>query len=61
MNNALISSVSSIAQNTNISMSLHGWPATVAVIGLGAIAGLTIVTVTKIKTSKSTAQNSGII
>ena len=51
MKNALINSVSSIAQNTHISVGLTGWPAAATVIGLGAVAGITIVSIVYIKTS----------
>ncbi len=51
MKNALINSVGCIAQNTHISIGLTGWPAAATVVGLGAIAGLTIVSVVYIKTN----------
>ena len=47
--------------NTHISIGLTGWPAAATVVGLGAIAGLTIVSVVYIKTNhkpKATAYGS---
>lgn len=51
MKNALINSVNSIAQNTHISVGLTGWPAATTAIGLGVVAGITIISIVYIKTS----------